>query len=442
MKYFYISICKVFVFFTLISSNLLLSVQGSDRRSVYENFFPYYIKYCSTTKYDPFPGKGLEGGKAGHAVWYLKGACPDYSNYPSGLKLCEAEQGLDGVGLSTNKGLKNTNFIVVPGENFFFYGGLQQDDYFKETTKADVIRLAIKKNIFKRVLFHEAMIPTYYRSEDHTEFISEYTLGTDYGIALARAVYCINIPVNRSIMQYVVEKANQLNTSYKISKGEKHRGIVFSGVKKDNNYNWNGIYNNCTHTIINILADLGVIKHKKTDQVFFSQLANIGIPSNTLLKIHKSINRREINIKKLYKNNRKNGIFNQYKWIPQQLGAFVEKISFHVNNYVFRPNDAMFIYPHFFYNRSRLIRSLPVDEKYGFSHYLYSGASQHIEHFKERVIRTLNKIKKIKGDKKFVHNRTVNINDGKSDYFKFIVELEKYLIKEQEKNNKFANLTN
>ena len=40
-----------------------------------------------------------------------------------------------------------------------------------------------------------------------------------------------------------------------------------------------------------------------------------------------------------------------------------------------------------------------------------------------------------------MNNKKINIDNNKSDYFKFILKLEKFLIKEQEKNNKFDELS-
>ena len=66
------------------------------------------------------------------------------------------------------------------------------------------------------------------------KFIAECAFGTDYSIATARSLYCVNIPVNKKIMEYVVDKTNNLNDSYKNSKGTKYRGIIRQGKKKDN----------------------------------------------------------------------------------------------------------------------------------------------------------------------------------------------------------------
>ena len=76
------------------------------------------------------------------------------------------------------------------------------------------------------------MFPKKILEKDKEVFIANYTLGTDYGLALARNLYCINIPLSRNLMKMVVKKLNKLNKSYQFSTGKPYRGIFRKGKKK------------------------------------------------------------------------------------------------------------------------------------------------------------------------------------------------------------------
>ena len=90
--------------------------------------FPYYVELCAASQ---FRAKLTgEGGIAGHAVMYLKGACKDDdAPYPQ-LRRCRvAATKLDdpehGAGISVNRWFKSVNWVAVPGYELFFEGNLK-----------------------------------------------------------------------------------------------------------------------------------------------------------------------------------------------------------------------------------------------------------------------------------------------------------------------------
>ena len=96
---------------------------------VYDKFFPHYVELCATSQFRS-KLKG-EGGLAGHAVMYIKGACKDeHAPYPQ-LRRCrvaatEIDDPEHGAGVSVGRWFRNVNWVAVPGYNLFFQGNLKR----------------------------------------------------------------------------------------------------------------------------------------------------------------------------------------------------------------------------------------------------------------------------------------------------------------------------
>ena len=95
---------------------------------VYHQLFPYYVELCATSQFRS-KRKG-EGGVAGHAVMYIKGACKDEQAPFPQLRRCRvAATRLDdaehGVGVSVNRWFRNVNWVAIPGYELFYQGNLK-----------------------------------------------------------------------------------------------------------------------------------------------------------------------------------------------------------------------------------------------------------------------------------------------------------------------------
>ena len=88
----------------------------------YDRLFPYYVELCATSQFRS-KLKG-EGGIAGHAVMYIKGACKDErASFPQ-LRRChtaatEVDDPEHGVGVSVGRWFRNINWVAVPGYKLF-----------------------------------------------------------------------------------------------------------------------------------------------------------------------------------------------------------------------------------------------------------------------------------------------------------------------------------
>ena len=91
----------------------------------YDRLFPYYVELCATSQFRS-KLKG-EGGVAGHAVMYIKGACKDeHASFPQ-LRRCnvtatELDDPEHGAGVSVGRWFRNVNWVAVPGYELFYPG--------------------------------------------------------------------------------------------------------------------------------------------------------------------------------------------------------------------------------------------------------------------------------------------------------------------------------
>jgi hypothetical protein len=114
--------------------------------AAYERLFPYYVELCAGSQFrSKLTG---EGGIAGHAVMYIKGACKDDdASFPQ-LRRCRiAATTLDdpehGAGISVNRWFKSVNWVAIPGYELFFEGNLKPGERLTraefEAVEQDVI---------------------------------------------------------------------------------------------------------------------------------------------------------------------------------------------------------------------------------------------------------------------------------------------------------------
>jgi hypothetical protein len=88
---------------------------------VYDQLFSYYLELCATSQFRS-KLKG-EGGVAGHAVMYIKGACKDEEAPFPQLRRCrvaatEFDDPEHGAGVSVGRWFRNVNWVAVPGTSF------------------------------------------------------------------------------------------------------------------------------------------------------------------------------------------------------------------------------------------------------------------------------------------------------------------------------------
>jgi hypothetical protein len=125
---------------------------------VYDQLFPYYVELCATSQFRS-KLKG-EGGVAGHAVMYIKGACKDEQAPFPQLRRCRvAATRLDdpehGAGVSVNRWFRNVNWVAIPGYELFYQGNLKFGERLTQAHFEAAVHDAISKGVYDGVEFHD-----------------------------------------------------------------------------------------------------------------------------------------------------------------------------------------------------------------------------------------------------------------------------------------------
>ena len=293
--------------------------------SVYDQLYPYYAEVCAVSQ---IRAKFTQhGGRPGHAVMYLKGACRDTdAEYPT-IKLCDA--GIvdlgdpeSGVGISVNKYLGNVNWIAIPGKRLFYRGNLEEDQLLDEVhVRATVLQAVNELEIFDGVKardYYLESIPEDEEEDDLIYRIARDTLGTDFALNFGRTIFCARVPVTRRMMEKIVEYLNEKNRQY---------------VSGEKDYTWSGLYDNCSHLLHNSLAAAGVWPYKPVQTYMLRQIFNLSVPANETINLAHLTTKYPIeNFYKIYRDEVKRKALLEESWLPTQHGALFQTISVHKKN--------------------------------------------------------------------------------------------------------------
>ena len=133
----------------------------------YERLFPYYVELCATSQFRS-KLKG-EGGVAGHAVMYIKGACKDEkAPYPQ-LRRCrvtatDLSDPEHGAGVSVGRWFRNVNWVAIPGYKLFYEGNLSSGERLTQAHFEATVHEALDKGIYKGVDFMSTRQPAALRA--------------------------------------------------------------------------------------------------------------------------------------------------------------------------------------------------------------------------------------------------------------------------------------
>ena len=151
-------------------------------------------------------------------------------------------------------------------------------------------------------------------------FLLEDALGTDYAIHLGRNMHCARVPLSQEQLHKAVDFLNSLNT--------------YARTEKD--YQWSGIYNNCTHTTHNALAAAGIWEEYAIDSLAVRQIFNLAIPENDFASLIKRGNDLPLEDPlAIYRDPilRKNIM--EKNWLPAMPGVLANFTAIKQNNEVF-----------------------------------------------------------------------------------------------------------
>ncbi len=287
---------------------------------VYEQLFPYYVEICATSQFRS-KLKG-EGGVAGHAVMYIKGACKDEdAPYPQ-LRRCRVvATNLDdpehGAGISVGRWFRNVNWVAIPGQALFYEGDLQPGERLTEADFKAVVHDAIAKGIYKGVDFHD--YPSAGGAAGLENFIANEGVGTDFALRFARSVFCARLPITEPMLAEIIAFLNDKNREY--AEGEA-------------DYNWSVWADNCAHTLRNALAAANIWPPLSVRAVKFRQLFNLAVPANEFVNLAELGTEGNISdYREIQRDGPERDAFYEFHWLATQPGALVKTLPVH------QPND-------------------------------------------------------------------------------------------------------
>jgi hypothetical protein len=295
----------------------------------YEKLFPYYVELCATSQFRP-KLKG-EGGVAGHAVMYIKGACKDeQAPYPQ-LRRCRvAATDLDdpehGAGVSVGRWFRNVNWVAVPGHKLFYQGNLADGERLTQARFDATLRDAIDKGVYKGVELHD--YPTAGARSSLEDFLAKEGVGTDFALLFARSAFCARLPVTRPMVDEVIAFLNDKNREY--AEGEA-------------DYNWSVWADNCVHTLRNALAAANIWSPLSVRAVKFLQIFNLAVPANEFVNLAELGTEGDIDdYRKIQRNGPQRDALHEFDWQPTRHGALLKTLPVHEPNDLFDTTFRLF----------------------------------------------------------------------------------------------------
>jgi hypothetical protein len=286
----------------------------------YDQLFPYYVELCATSQFRS-KLKG-EGGVAGHAVMYIKGACKDERAPFPQLRRCRVSAtGLDdpehGAGISVGRWFRNVNWVAIPGYKLFYEGNLKTGERLTQAQFEATVHDAIEKGVYKGVEFHDNPSANYGAGLEN--FIANEGIGTDLALQFARSVFCVRLPVTAPMVDEIIAFLNDKNREY---------------AEGDADYNWSVWADNCVHTLRNALAAANIWSPLSVRAVKFRQLFNLAVPANEFVNLAELGTEGNIDdYREIQRDGPERDAFHEFHWLPKRHGALLKTLPVH------EPND-------------------------------------------------------------------------------------------------------
>src|SRR5271157_1245958 len=251
---------------------------------VYDQFFPYYVELCATSQFRS-KLKG-EGGVAGHAVMYIKGACKDEEAPFPQLRRCRVA-----------------------------------------ATKFDAtVRDVIEKGVYKGVEFQQH--PTASVGESLENFIAVEGIGTDLALQFARAAFCARLPVTEQMLDEVIAFLNDKNREY---------------AEGDADYNWSVWADNCSHTLRNALAAANIWSPLSVRAVKLRQIFNLAVPANEFANLAALGTEGNIaDYQEIQRDGPERDALHEFHWLPTRHGALLKTLPVHEPNELYDTTFRLF----------------------------------------------------------------------------------------------------
>jgi hypothetical protein len=293
---------------------------------VYDQIFPYYVELCATSQFRS-KLKG-DGGIAGHAVMYIKGACKDEeAPYPQ-LRRCrvaatELNDPEHGAGVSVNRWFRNVNWVAIPGYELFYKGNLKFGERLTQSHFDATVHDAINKGVYQGVDFHD--YPGASAGASLENFVANEGIGTDLALQFARSVFCARVPITEGMLDEVIAFLNDKNREY---------------AEGDADYNWSVWADNCAHTLRNALAAANIWSPLSVQAVKFRQLFNLAVPANEFVNLAELGTEGNFDdYREIQQDGPARDALHEFHWLPTRHGALLKTLPVHEPNDLY---DTMF----------------------------------------------------------------------------------------------------
>ena len=287
---------------------------------VYDQLFPYYVELCATSQFRS-KLKG-EGGVAGHAVMYIKGACKDEQAPFPQLRRCrvaatEPDDPEHGAGVSVGRWFRNVNWVAIPGYKLFYEGNLEFGERLTQAQFDATVHNAIERDVYKGVEFQDH--PSANTGAGLENFAANEGIGTDLALRFARSVFCARLPVTAPMVDEIIAFLNDKNREY---------------AEGDADYNWSVWADNCAHTLRNALAAANIWSPLSVRAIKFRQIFNFAVPANEFVNLAELGTSGNISdYRAIQRDGPERDALHEFHWLPTRHGALLKTLPVH------EPND-------------------------------------------------------------------------------------------------------
>jgi hypothetical protein len=287
---------------------------------IYDQLFPYYVELCATSQFRS-KLKG-EGGVAGHAVMYIKGACKDEQAPFPQLRPCRAaatelNNPEHGAGVSVGRWFRNVNWVAIPSYQLFYEGNLKIGERLTQANFDATVHDAIDMGIYKGVEFHD--YPSASAGGGLENFVANEGIGTDFALRFARSVFCARLPITEPMLEEVIAFLNDKNREYADGEAD---------------YNWSVWADNCAHTLRNAFAAANIWSPLSVRAVKFRQLFNLAVPANEFVDLAELGTEGDIDdYREIQQDGPQRDALHEFHWLPTRHGALLKTLPVH------EPND-------------------------------------------------------------------------------------------------------
>jgi hypothetical protein len=288
---------------------------------LYDKLFPYYAMQCAVSQLNKVDGD--VGGKYGHGLMYLKGACRDKSAAYPRLKLCDENSPSSGAVVSLDASFTNTLFSTLDGKDLLFDAGLKKEEVLNQAFFDETVRKVVKTGATIGVKIDASRFHKTDPNMSDEEFVARQTTNTDWAVSFARDSACTRMPVNKAQISAMIDSLNQRNEEYTTGKVE---------------FSWDEFSNNCVTLMHNALAQAGIRKPISTKSPsLFGKIGkalkdDLPIPGLDTVKLTEYANdiSKIDSAEKVFADEDLRKIFNNFETLP--LGAAVQWIPMHATN--------------------------------------------------------------------------------------------------------------